>query len=132
MQVNADAFKAAHNKSRNGVNEWLFNRLYPRLKYSDGVRECAATGCYWLLDLLGTEVVPAVDRHRRALDGLGFVVVRVSGYKATIFLKRDTSDPDKAALWRRPVEFTDMPEGEWVFYLADEGSPMRLFLPSEY
>lgn len=130
--MNAEAFKAAYNAPRNGANEWLFHRLYPRLMYSDGVQSCAAAGCYWLLDILGTEGVQAVGRHRQALDGLGFIVVHVTKSKAVISLRRDTVGSDEAALWRRDVDYTDLPEGRWVFYLADDGWHVRLFLPPEY
>jgi hypothetical protein len=44
---------------------------------------------------------------------------------------RDGGEP---LLWRRRIDFTDCPEGEWKFYVA-EGGPAGstvIMLPSEY
>ena len=119
-------FISTYNESRNGANGLLFNPLYPKLKYSDGVRDCAETGCYWLLDIIGTEGLAPLRKQNTTL---GIITVKVANDKAVISMS--TGD-DIPPVWSRKVDYTDMPEGEWLFYLADEGSRFVLILPSEY
>jgi hypothetical protein len=127
--MDADKFRRIYDESRNGFDEKIRHPLARRLVYSSGVQEIAETGCYWLLDVIGTEHVEAFLKHRGYFGGMGFIRVKVADSKATIKLERDTGEPSKHT---REIEYTDMPEGEYTFYLIDEGSHILMHLPTEY
>ena len=125
--MNTEAFKSAYNASRNGLNSRIRHPLARTFVYSDGVEECADAGCHWLLDIIGTEVVPA---YKNLCTGnMGIIFVRVANDAATIKLEMEDDMP---AAWSRNIEYTDMPPGEWAFYLSNEGDHCLLILPTEY
>jgi hypothetical protein len=126
--VNTDRFKLAYGESRNGANQFFRHPMARKFMYSDGVQECAETGCYWLLDILGTELPAAFAKAR---ENFCVVTVTVIGNKAKIVGK--FHDDDRAP-YTRDIAYTDMPEGEWQFFVANEGPEfgLRCFLPSEY
>lgn len=125
--MNTEAFIEAYSESRNGTNRFHRNPFYPRFLYSDGVAECAQAGCYWLLDILGTEL-PTQMRRRREPTCL--VTVKVKNESATILGEFCDDDPSP---WRRKITYTDMPDGDWQFYVADEGETgFRCILMTEY
>lgn len=131
--MNTDAFKAAYNESRNGVYQYHFNPLYRRFHYSNGVRDCAQAGCYWLLDALGTEL-PAIFKKGPRAPSLLVVTVSVplnGQSRATIVGKfSDESDPPE---YSTEILYTDMPGGDWVFFVSDDGDGvLRCILPTEY
>ena len=123
--------KAYFDSSRNGVSQFFHNKWLPKLVYSDGVQECAATGCYWLLDIVGTEVISVMKDDDRL--GLFRIVVN-SDSTATMMLELEDDAP---AAWTRFIEFTDMPEGVWSFYVQlnvqdDRSYRYVMILPTEY
>lgn len=124
--MNTEKFIAAYNESRNGANQFFFNPMYRQMQYSDGVKECAEAGCYWLLDIIGTECLKPL---RASGEGMGIIEVHVRDGKANLYMTTSDSAPP---IWHRKVEATDMHPGEWTFYLADEGERFALILPSEY
>lgn len=123
-----DKFIAAYEESRNGTEHFYFNKLMPKFFYSDGVKECAETGCYWLLMRMGTEVL-GVFKQRK--EYLAIVTVAVKDNKAVITTTFEEEDPNPFIM---TVDLTDMPEGEWNFYIYNEGPEFgfRCILPSEY
>lgn len=122
--MDIEAFKQAYDESRNGANEMYRHLLCRRFVYSDGVQELAELGCYWFLDIIGTEVLP----HVRGFD-LGIITVLVSSHsQAHISLSMSDDEP---AVWNRDIEFTDMPEGEWHFCIQRNGSDYVMCLMSE-
>lgn len=128
--MNADKFKAVYNESRNGCNAFIRHPLVRQFAYSDGVQAMAETGCYWLLDILATEL-PAQFRKHEEESNTCVVTVKVTGSKAVI----EAEFLDGRVAWSKPVDFTDMPEGEWKFYVVDEGhgaTPYRMILLTEY
>jgi hypothetical protein len=124
--MNNTAFIAAYGESRNGANCFYRHGLARNFHYSDGVRDCAETGCYWLLDMIATE---ATTKLRASGDIMGIVEVRVADEAATITM---TVADDKPPVWKKRITYTDMLAGVWKFYLTDEGSRFALILPSEY
>ena len=125
--MNTTQFIAAYNESRNGANHLARHPLVRSFLYSDGVQECAEAGAYWLLDVLATEI-PAMMRE----SGLGLAVVNVAvkDGEATITCEKWDDDDNP---YRRHVTWTDLPEGEWPFYVADNGDrTFTCILPSEY
>lgn len=125
--MNTAQFIAAYNESRNGANCLVRHPLVRSFLYSDGVQECAEAGAYWLLDVLATEI-PGMMRE----SGLGLAVVKVAvkDGEATITCEKWDDDDNP---YRRHVTWTDLPEGEWLFYVADNGDrTFTCILPSEY
>lgn len=106
-------FKTAYGKSRNGANEFI---KYLGLIVSDGVVDCADAGCWWLVDIIATEC--------RGLENLLVIKAVAANGKADL---TGIGSGDKIR-WSRHIDFTDMPDGEWLFYLQDN----VLILPTEY
>lgn len=130
--MNAQQFHAYYHAPRNGTNNFHFNRLYRGLEYSDGVREVASTGCYWLLDIVGTEVVKAM----RGNDYPATLTVTVKDESATMTVSvagmSTTASRKPLPLWCKRIPHTDMPAGEWTFLLQVESGILKMILPTEY
>lgn len=126
--MNTEAFIAAYRESRNGTDGFHFNPLYRNFLYSDGVKSCAEAGCYWLLDILGTELTRKLFVGKDSF--MCIVKVAVANQSATITGEFDEEDPTP---YMRGVEYTDMPDGDWVFYVSDDGDgKLHCILPTEY
>jgi hypothetical protein len=105
-----------------GTEQWLFNPLYPRMKYTDGVKffaENAGNGAYWFLDIVGTEIHHLYAKREEFIN----IVLKSDGHKAVI----TADDGNGGIFWTRKLEYTDCPAGEWQFYLEND----VLCLPSE-
>lgn len=124
--MNMNEFKRLYTESRNGANYLERHGMFRKLAYSDGVKELAECGCWWLLDIVGTECV----RVMRGADAMGILKVVVADNKAQLSL--ELSD-DAPPAWTRAIEYTDMPDGEWVFYItSDMSGECTMILPTEY
>lgn len=123
--MNIDCFKEIYNESRNGANFMTRHPLSRRFIYSDGVKDLADEGCYWLLDIIGTEVIQVIGNDY----DMGIVKVNVSNHQAVIVLEMADDVPPA---WRREIEYTDMPAGEWMFYVQWDGENYTMILPTEY
>lgn len=124
--MDIEAFKKAYTESRNGTDNYYRHSLVRNFVYTDGVRDCAQAGCYWLIDILATETLKIV---RAEAGVLGIVTVTVADSKADIDLKFADDAPPA---WTRHVEFTDLPDGEWLFGLQYDGERAVLYLLSEH
>lgn len=129
-------FKSAYGASRNGANQMYYHSLVRSFQYSDGVRDCAGAGCYWLLDILATEM-PLVFRDPRANP----VECRSLFMAITVTVFRDgrrgaliTGElRDDETIYRREIQMTDLPEGEWKFFVFDNNDgTYTCILPTEY
>lgn len=102
--------------------------INPRMLYTDGVRafaQNAGQGAYWLLDILATE--PAILREVRTA-GIAFVKLSVSGSRAVLLVTDGgKGDQPEQVVYRRDIDITDCPEGDWIFYFEN----MMVMLPSE-
>ena len=126
--MNDQQFLTAYNASRNGTDKFYLNRLYPKFLYSDGVKECAEAGCYWLLDILGTEL-PAEFKKR--VDYSCSVSVAVTEDSKCVITGSFIDDDPSPYI--RHVEYTDMPPGTWTFFVTiEKGGVFRCILLSEY
>lgn len=129
MDINK--FLKAWGESRNGCNEFFRHPLGRALRYSDGVQEIAEAGCYWLLDIVATEIVD-VFRHAREDDRRAVFYAKVQNRKADLRLEF----VEGVVVWKRHITYTDMPDGEWSFLLVNEGTPpvldLAMILPSEH
>lgn len=96
---------------------FMFN---PKLVHTDGVQYFAETaGCYWLLDIIATEVYPLTKKEPFLSIKLG-----VDDGQAHIRVE----DGDCETLLKKDIEHTDCPEGSYEFFLTDN----VLMLTSEY
>ena len=123
-------FRQVYGESRNGCDHFVRHPLGRALRYSDGVQELAQLGCYWLLDIVATEIV-LVYRKRDEDARHTTLRVQVDAGKAYLSLEHEGAE-----VWRKRVDCTDMPSGDWRFLLTNEGHPpmidIAMILPSEY
>ena len=127
--MNTEAFLKAYRESRNGTDSFHFSPLYRQFLYSDGVKECAEAGCYWLLDILGTEL-PAVFKQSSNRSSRMYIEVRVTGTKAKII---GTFPSEQGSAYIRDIDYTDMPEGIWDLIVGeDEGDKLLCILVTEH
>ena len=118
------AFLDAYLESRNGCNYFVQHSLVRKFQYSDGVQACAEAGCHWLLDIAATEI-PATMRSSKVEHAI--FEVAVLGSKARLALTCQDVN-----LWHKPIDWTDMPEGEYIFEIVDEGNRVAMILLSEH
>ena len=124
--MDSEKFKRIYGESRNGANGMVRHPLVRNVIYSDGVQDVAETGVYWALDIFATEL-PAM--MRRCSEYMLVIKVCVKGSAARITA---TGAGDKVLTWSRDIDWTDMPEGDWLFYMSDDGDTFVIILPSEY
>ncbi len=124
--MNTEAFTQAYNQSRNGANFFVRHPLARSFQFSDGVQECAEAGCYWLLDIAATEIPAVLRRHQ---EPMGILYVRVSDDQAKLSLELEDDVP---SAWAKTIPWTDLPEGEWVFEIVDEGERVAMILITEH
>ena len=118
------AFLKAYNEGRNGANLFVRHSLARSFQYSDGVRDCAEAGLYWLIDIAATELPQVIP-----LGDLGILTFKVLGGRGD--LKLEIQD-DVPPAWERHIDLTDAPDGTWLFYIANEGERFAMILASEY
>lgn len=119
-------------QSRNGANSFYRHPLARRLVYSDGVNDMAElAGAYWLLDIIGTEMVdPYLKDWNNGIAGMGIIKLSVHDSKMVITLEVDDDTPPT---YRRVIDYTDFPEGEWQLWMNPDGEGSAvLILASEY
>jgi hypothetical protein len=120
------AFTTAYNEYRNGANVLIRHPLVRNFAFSDGVRDCADAGCHWLIDIFATEL-PAILKSKG--EYMGCVSSVVKDGKAVLTM---TGSGD-VVLWTRKIDYTDMPQGSWMFYVCDNGdNTFTCILPREY
>lgn len=124
--MDTDKFLAAYNETRNGANEMYRHPLVRNFTYSDGVKECAEAGMYWLLDVVATEALKPMAQTEYFQ---GVVALKVVGSRAIVEL---TVEDDAPPIWAKPIEHTDAPEGEWKFLLANDINTFTFILLTEY
>ena len=125
--MNTEAFIKAYEESRNGTYFFERHPLVRSFTFSDGMKECAEAGCYWLLAILATEIQP--NQFKEKQSTLCIVQVVVKDQKCEI--TGEFFDGDSSPYSKR-VSYTDLPEGTWNFYLSLEDSKVICILPSEY
>ena len=124
--MNQAEFKRLYDEYRNGANHMVRHPLARNVIYSDGVQEVAETGIYWALDIWATELPKVMRNHA---EHMLVITIHVKDSKAHITA---TGSRDVVMPWSRAIEWTDMPDGDWLFYMADEGDTFSIILPNEY
>lgn len=128
--MNEKAFRDAYAESRNGISTYYRHALIPSLLYSDGVQECAAAGCYWLLDVVATEVKEALHIESGKQDGyLGTTTLVITAKDSKCDIALWAGVPEElnngrdqwqglTLIFKKHLAYTDFPEGTWNFVLA--------------
>lgn len=108
-----------------GSDTFTRHALNRKMVYTEGVTFFAnKAGAYWFLDIVATELMQLQDKQP-------FIVVhlRVADNKAVIVCDDGGQEGnDEVEIYRRAIDFTDCPAGDWKFWLTDN----TLLLPSEY
>lgn len=107
--------------------------MMPNFLLTDGAKcfaENAGGGCYWLMDILGSE--PKIKKL--VLEkGIAFVRLTVSDGSAVLTVEEDEGIPP---VFNRKIDFTDCPEGKWMLYLQaaaiENPGQIVCMVPSEY
>jgi hypothetical protein len=126
--MNTQAFKAAYEAPRNGTDGYHRNPLYPNFIYSDGVKACAEAGCYWLLDKLGTELPAVFDKN----ENMFALIVEVDVTEDNTAVIRGTWEDGEPPVYQAELEYTDLPAGQWQFYVGRDGAKLICILLTEY
>ena len=124
--MNHTEFKRIYGESRNGANGFVRHPLARSVIYSDGVQDVAETGIYWALDIFATELPKMMRQHD---EHMLVITIMVQDSKAHITA---TGSGDKMLPWSRVIDWTDMPDGDWIFYMSADGDTATIILPSEY
>jgi len=121
--MNTQAFTEAMSKSRNGSDGMTRHPLVHDFIMSDGVIECAEAGCWWLMDILATELPRLFGNHTSCS-----ITVKVADSKAVI----EGEFQDGVIGYTRSIDWTDLPDGDWLFYVGFDGEFYACILLSEY
>ena len=104
-----------------GTENYFKNPLL-RYQYTDGVKYFAENaGAYWLLQEINFIYVELLKINKAEFIG---ITVNSNNNKADII----ADDGNDNILKQKHIGFTDLPEGEWKFFLINN----ILLLPSEY
>ncbi len=124
----------------NGTENYIKN--FTGLYYTDGVEYLAErAGAYWLIDLIGSHL-PSV---KQVADDFFSVSVEVhKDYSCNVLINHEvyssiTNEMTQPTVASQNIGFTDLPEGEYSFFLTatrnligDNQKVYLLMLPSEY
>ena len=122
--MKTEEFKRIYNESRNGCNFFVRHWAVRKFQYSDGVQACAECGLQWFLDICATEL-PQLIRS----GDMGIVHLRVTASVANLSMELADNAPP---VWTRSHIHTDCPDGDWYFWIANEGVRFAMILPEEY
>ena len=117
---NPQELQALMDQFYGGSDSRYRHSLFRRFIYTEGVRAVdERAGCYWLLDIVATEVAPRCLKVWER-DEIGVFMLELTVTNSTASL-RCTWDDEEPAIWTRGVDWTDFPEGEWTFKLVVDG-----------
>lgn len=122
------------NELRNALSQFIyteayfFNPINPDIHYTTGAIfffENAGGGAYWLLDILLTQ--PEILKPLKTEHFLIVQLAVTDDMRAVLTVANDTGS-DATVYYRRDLDYTDCPAGEWMLYMIDH----VILLPSEY
>jgi hypothetical protein len=127
--MDAKKFHAAYHAGRNGCDYFVRHPIAigGRFEFSQGVHELAEAGCYWMVDIVGTECL--IPLRASTYPSAILRVTVGNDEKALMDL---TTEDNKPPIWKKAISYTDMPPGQWLFELVDEGTRFALALLSEH
>lgn len=111
-----------------GTEGYFFNPINRNIHYTDGAKfffENAGGGAYWLLDFLITQ--PEILKPLKTEHFLIVQLAVTDDMRAVLTVANDTGS-DAIVYYRRDLDYTDCPAGEWMLYMIDH----VILLPSEY
>jgi hypothetical protein len=113
-----------------GTEQWYRHAINRNLIYTDGVKFFAENGgnhgAYWFLDKVACEITPLLKRRKEAF---ACITLQVNNQEEAIII---VTDGNETSLATYDIHYTDMQEGDWKFYLVDDGTHITLLLPHEY
>lgn len=104
-----------------GGDEFYRHALNRRMLYTQGMRyfaENAGNGAYWFMDIVATELMEIHQREE-------FMSIHLLSKEGTACIVADDGNGNE--VYRRNIEYTDCPEGDWNFFLENN----TLYLPRE-
>lgn len=113
-----------------GTENYYFSPFNKNVNYTDGVKWFLESAeCYWLLDIIVTEVYQAAKAWT-AKEGDTFFKIETHSFdsKATIKVTSTDQYGSEHTIFSKEITFTDLPEGNWVFYYCNN----VVMLPTEY
>lgn len=114
-----------------GTEKYWYHPLNKNIKYTDGAQYFFENAeCYWLLDIILTEIVVAAKKWTKE-EGDDFFLIKltVSDKNTAVLSVNSNNHKGKdTVIWTRTIEFTDAPKGEWKLYFAND----VILLPTEY
>lgn len=108
-----DNVQLKHEMAQFTGTEHYYRHALGRMMYTDGVKlfaENAGGGAYWLLDIVGTELMQIHELEQ-------FISIKLNAQDNKVDIS--AKDGNYTSLYKRHIEFTDCPDGEWEFYLID-------------
>ena len=122
--MNSEKFKAIYAEPRNGSNFFVRHWANRKFQFSDGVQDCANCGIAWFLDICATELPKLIP-----IGDMGIVRIHAKGGVANLTLELHDDEPP---VWQRKGVNTDCPDGDWSFWITNEGERFAMVLPEEY
>lgn len=122
----ANELRRALAQYNNGTGQYHRHGLVRSVIATDGAKfffENAGHGAYWLFDIMATETKKTVETRSFAK-----VIVKSNGKNAVV----DTEDGNGNVLKTKRIDITDCPEGEWPFFMVNDGDYQVILLPTEY
>ena len=123
-----------------GCEQWYRHSVARNVIYSEGMQYLAENGgAYWLIDAIASHIA-ANPKHKAArnlnsrFNDLHFWKLRKRDGGAVLEAVEDSGCKPVVT---QEIEFTDFPfpaDGEFTVYAGTDGpgSPVKLYLPSEY
>lgn len=94
---------------------------------TDGVTYfCERASAFWLFDEMAEFAMSNKDEH--FIVAIAKSTPVESHTEVTLIFE----DGNKGELGKRHFEFSDLPEGEWKFYISNHPEQKVILLPSEY
>jgi len=125
-----------------GGDEWTMHKLTRNVLFSEGLKYLAENaGAYWLIDAIAYQLAanPKIKKERqknKRFARLHFWHLRKTGESSAVL--EAIEDKGMKPVISREIKFTDFPFDpsgkDFIIYAADDGpgTPITLFLPSEY
>lgn len=116
INTKTQAIQEVLQEPRNGANKAIrYSLLFRRFFITDGAQQLAeAAGCYWLLDILASELEPLLLKaiNTGEVATVHVYLHKVEGCQAAM-LRAVHGDGE---LWVKAVKSTDFPAGDWHLF----------------
>ena len=101
---------------------------YSNFGYTDGIKLfCEKAKAHWFVDVVGS-YIPKLKK----IDDYFFKIVLQSKEEKSIFkIIREENCAEKDVIVQH-IPYTDLPEGEYSFFLVKDFEKYTLMIPSEY